>query len=142
MKDVTVCASQIPLCSSDALSHGKHQLLLFSAELAAPYRPCCSPRDSAIQLYPCLFDMDELESDDRMEGKQDNRARGRLPEATAQEELPSTPCLHQFNLQAPKVPMGTSYLNSFRRKHSILYCFLVAKQEESSLCPTGEKSVE
>lgn len=86
MKDIAVCASQIPLCSSDALSHGKHQLLLFSAELAALYWPCCSPRDSAIQIYPCLFDMDELESEDRMKGKQGDKARGQLPEATAQKE--------------------------------------------------------
>jgi len=66
--------------------------------------------------------------------------RGQSPR---EQQAPSQhPCLGQLDPQAPKAPMGTSYLNSFSRKHSILYSLLVAKQEESSLCPTGKKSTE
>lgn len=80
MKAITVRAAQIPLCSSDALSHGEHQLLLFSEELAATYQLGCSPRDSAIQLYPCLFDTDELESEDKAEEKATGQSQGMVTE--------------------------------------------------------------
>lgn len=64
--------------------------------------------------------------------------RGHSPKG-AVGSLPGPPCHHQLDLQAPKVPMGTSYLNSLRRKHSILYCFLVAKQRNPSCAQQGKK---
>lgn len=140
MKDITVCASQILLRSSDALSHGKHQLLCFSAELAAPYRPRCSPRDSVIQLYSCSFDTDELESEDTTEGKQDSGARGRLPGATAQEEqwAPS-----QHPTPSPAWPAGSQSLHRYKLpqllQEKALNCILLCSSQSKRNPPCAQK---
>lgn len=53
--------------------------------------------------------------------------------------LPAPPAFTSLTCSLRKSPQVASYLSSFRKNHSILYCFLVAKQEKSFLNPKGKK---